>query len=112
MSGKLIVIRPDGTETEESWMKSGTPNWETLKRLVGGYIERIRVRYDGKVRDAYVNEDGLSERLEVNYHAMHILAPPFSASHNTIVGPVVIWLPNPTTRKGPKRIAPDGTVSS
>lgn len=104
MSGLLIKIDVDGTRIEEVWGKRGPPNWETLKRLVGGYIELVQVRYEGRLRDAYVNEDGLSERLQYNPHATALLGGRFEGTGTTIVGPLVIWVPLASAkRKPPKR---------
>lgn len=112
MSGKLVTIRPDGTSSFAIWPKSGTPEWRVLADSVGGYIERVRVHYDGKVRDAYVNEDGISQGLPVNKPATALLAHPFYPDQNTLLGCLVIWVPDPVVRKGPKRKNPDGSVSS
>lgn len=98
MSGKLVVIHPSGMVTEHPYEKSGAPDWVALKGLVGGYIERVRVRYEGKVRDAYVNENGISEGLPLNPHGAAILAAPFTPG-TEIVGPLVVWVPNPKVKK-------------
>lgn len=104
MSGLLIKLFPDGTHVEEVWPKRGPPNWETLKRLVGGYIELVQVRYEGRLRDAYVNENGYSEGLQHNPHATALLGGRFEGTGTTIVGPLVIWVPLATAaRKPPKR---------
>lgn len=104
MSGLLIKVNPDGTRVEEVWGKRGPPNWETLKRLVGGYIEMVQVRYEGRLRDAYVNEDGFGERLPYNPHGTALLGGRFEGTGTTIVGPLVIWVPLATAaRKPPKR---------
>ena len=94
MSGRLVVIQPDGSQTDDRWEKPGTPDYQTLKILVGGFIERVRVRFENRVRDAYVNEEGLIYGLEYNPKATAMLAPPFSPAANTLVGPVVIWVPD------------------
>lgn len=114
MTGKLVIIQPSdspgSTLAEIVWDKSISPDLSVLQKHVGGYIERVRVRWEGKVRDAYVNEDGLSAAMPVNVYGTSILAPPFVPGVNVLVGNVVIWVPD--ARKGPKRVAPDGSVSS
>jgi hypothetical protein len=94
MSGTLIVIQPDGSSQHVRIIGSKGPALETLQQHVGGYIERVRVRLDNRVRDAYVDEDGLSKGLAVNQSAILMLAPPFDSSH-LIVGPLVVWAPDP-----------------
>lgn len=89
MARKLVRIAPDGTVTETPVLEKKGPGLELLHSQVGGYIELVRVRYEGKVRDAYVDEDGLSKGLAPNPHAMAIAANP----HN-LVGPIVIWIPS------------------
>lgn len=49
---------------------------ETLEQLqgwVGGLIQRVRVRYAGKVRDMWVNEEGFLLRLPYNHSATGML---------------------------------------
>lgn len=93
MSGKLITIDPNGNVTTTVYSKSGTPDWQTLKTLVGGYIERVQVRWDTKLRDAYVNENGLSEGCIYNQKATWLTDGQFKGVE--IVGPLVIWVPDP-----------------
>jgi hypothetical protein len=95
MSGTIVILHVDGSTTEKRWEKRrGPPNWETLRDAVdGGYIEHVRVRWAGKVRDAYVDEDGISRGLPVNNKATAALAEPFIG--NTLLGPCAIWIPDP-----------------
>lgn len=93
MSGKLVKIEVTGQVITLPWIKKGPPEWEFLRDAVGGYIERVRVRWDGRVRDAYVNENGYAEGCVINPSAMRILADPFKGS--TIVGPLCVWVPDP-----------------
>jgi len=93
MSGKLVVIKPDGS-TIEHRIESKRPTLEILKELVQGWVERVRVRWEGKVRDAYVDEEGLIKGLQSNRKAIQLLAPPFDPEMVTIVGTLVIWVPD------------------
>lgn len=95
--GKLITVRPDGTRKEARL--SHKPTLEELQAEVGGYIERVRVRIEGRVRDAFVNEDGIAENLPVNRPAMGLLAPPFDANVNVLLGNLVAWVPDPKPKK-------------
>jgi hypothetical protein len=87
--GILVLLKPDGTE-ERIPMRA--PDHILLRYYVGGYIEKVRVRYAGRVRNAYCDENGVNKRLSHNAAASAILARPFTGL--TIVGPLVIWLVN------------------
>lgn len=98
MSGTLVIIKPDGTRTEERHEGKGAPALEVLQRHVGGYIELVRVRLDDRVRDAYINEEGtLQDDAEFNQAATSLLAQPFDPKvlGNQLYGTVVIWVPDP-----------------
>lgn len=94
MSGTLFVINPDDTQTELRWEKSGPPDLATLQAAVGGYIERVKVKFNGMTRDAYVNEDGLSEGLAYNRFGTKLTRGTIFEGV-TLVGPVVVWVPTP-----------------
>jgi hypothetical protein len=91
-TGELIVIKPN--EVPETYRLDGPPSLDVLQRHVNGYIERVRVRCLGKVRDAYVNEEGLLYQMPFNPRATSMLAPPF-AGNTMIVGNLVVWVPDP-----------------
>jgi hypothetical protein len=103
VSGRLITIHPGQYESckpvtsTEAYPKAGTPPWEILKRLVGGYIEGVQVRWEGKLRQAYANEDGLGLRLPYNVEASRITDGQYKGVE--IVGPLVIWVPDPKKPK-------------
>jgi hypothetical protein len=99
MAGTLVIIQPDGTKTEQRWEKSGPPNWETLSAAVGGYIERIRVKYNGRARDCYVNEEGILKRLPANSEIRQLAADYYAQGSTYSIqqfhGPGAIWVPDP-----------------
>lgn len=103
MSGTIITILPDGSETIEHWAKSGSPSLQRLQHGVGGYIERVKVRYKtnwettARVRDAYVNENGIMEGLQFNRKAT-LLTQGTIFEGVQLVGPVVIWIPDPKAK--------------
>jgi hypothetical protein len=92
MSGRLIRVETDGTFTTHFW--TGARPWplSLMQRLVGGYIERVKIKYDGRLRDAYVDEEGLVKGLRTNLFALHT-----AGLH--LVGPLVIWIPDPHRAK-------------
>lgn len=98
--GKLITLRPDGTRKEARL--SHKPTLEELQAEVGGYIERVRVRIEGRVRDAFVNEDGISDNLPTNWAATEMLAPPFVPGVNVLLGNLTVWVPDPKPKKETK----------
>lgn len=63
----LVIIKPDGTEERKEF--KARPPYEALRDAVGGIIEGVKVRYDGKVREAYVHEEGLLINLPYNHRA-------------------------------------------
>jgi len=101
MSGILIKIGPDGRKELHEYGARGTPKWEVLYGLVGGYIERVRVRYEGKLRDAYLNEEGLLKGLPINKYAHKLIQDAESnyAVQQYFVGPIVIWIPDKRVKK-------------
>lgn len=96
----LVIIRTDGRITEEPIKEpdeDGAPSLERLQEVVGGYIEHIQVMYDGKLRDAYINEEGKLQdpMLPLNRTATrlwwmaHGIQHP-SEARDVLVGPVAI----------------------
>lgn len=93
MSGRIITIDPNGVETTIPVSRRGGPALETLQAAVGGYIETVKVRYDGRIRDAYVNEDGIALQLPYNERASAL------SVHHTLFGTLAIWIPTPKVKK-------------
>lgn len=100
--GTLTTIKPDGTRTAQRFETTKGAALSDLQAAVGGYIERVRVRFNGRVRDAYVNEDGYAKGLLVNRPAMALLAEPFIGA--TLLGSVAIWEPD---AKATRELDPD-----
>lgn len=94
MSGRLIRFPPVGAVTEIP-VTSKTPGFEQLHAALGGYLERIRVRWEGKIRDAYVDEDGIMKGLPINYKIHGFLDGVFKNYPAHIYGDVLIWVPDP-----------------
>lgn len=99
MSGVYVVVAPDGNQRRLKEPKKGR-QLHVLQFLAGtpvvkAYVERVRVRFEGKVRDGYVDEDGIQKRLPVNNHATRLLAKPFDPKRQTLYGNLVIWVPDP-----------------
>jgi len=103
MSGKLVKIDCFGKQSITKIEHSGPPTWDELNKEIGGYIERVRVKYEGKMRDAYVDEEGLLKDLPYNPIASKLVSNSYSTKPSGyvayIVGPLVIWVPEPKVSK-------------
>ena len=98
MSGELHIISNTTLHTTPIiWPKNGPPSLDILQKEVGGWIEHVKVRFMGKVRDAYVDEDGVMKQLGHNEHASAMLYG--ARKGNTIYGDMVVWVPNPKLKK-------------
>lgn len=80
---KYVWFKTDGTQGEQ--ISSHKLTLAEMQALVDGYIERVRVRYRDKLRDMWVNEEGLLDGLPYNHQASEIAGQP-------IVGDVFIML--------------------
>lgn len=90
-----IVLEADGGRKYITLHKKET--LEQLQEWVGGYIQRTRVRFEGKMRDLWVNEEGLIKELPFNRQVTALIAE----THNKtlgqvfpIVGNCVVIIPN------------------
>lgn len=94
MPGTLIEILPSGLAQYHPWTKRGSPNFQTIKNLVTSWYTSCRVKFEDKVREAYVSDNGYAERLEVNPVATYLYHQAcIPGTTHRIVGPMVIWLP-------------------
>ncbi len=80
---KVILLKADGTRQDLTPEKK--PTLEEMQAWVGGYIEVVRVSFEGKKVPMVVNEEGLIHRLPINYQAGRIAGSP-------IVGDVFILI--------------------
>lgn len=89
----LIVISPDGVEKRIDFPGTA-PAYELLRMHVGGMIAPLRLRYDGKLRQCYVHEEGLLIGLAQNDAATHLMRETFAYAlarpADVLVGPLVI----------------------
>ena len=98
MAGKFVKIEPSGKVTEQRTELAGSAPYADLQLLVGGYVERVQVRYEGRIRDCYVDEEGaLPKNLPINPHVMALLSERWVGAN--IYGPGVIWIPDPRKQK-------------
>ena len=93
MSGTLHTVAANGIHQFSRWEMRRPPDLETLRRLIGGgYIERVQVNWEGRCRQAYVDEDGIQKQLQINPFAMKLLTPRWQGSR--IWGTLVVWVPD------------------
>lgn len=98
MAGTLIKITTGGRVFEVT-VKDSRPDLKLMQALIGGYIEPVKVRYMGVVREAYVDEDGLSKTLRRNDKATELVSAYYNPGDeparmvNDIVGDMLVWVP-------------------
>ncbi len=71
MEKKVILIKADGTRQQLTPEKK--PTLKEMQAWVGGYIEPIHVRYEGKKVTMVVNEEGDLKKLPFNKEASNIV---------------------------------------
>ena len=80
---KAILLKADGIRQDLTPKEK--PTLKEMQDWVGGYIEIVRVNFEGKKVPMVVNEEGLIHRLPINYQASRIAGSP-------IVGDVFILI--------------------
>lgn len=91
---QLHVIKTDGTIDVIVLEKGKKESLEMLQKLVGGLIQGVRVLYMGKIRDAWVNEEGLIYSLPINHKASCFFQAAYDSDEIGLVGDVVVVIPN------------------
>lgn len=83
---KYYIIHPSGLVIEETWPKDapgiewdgkvGWPKFERIKKDCripeDGLVEHVRVLYNDKEADMFVDENGIAKRLSINLRATYI----------------------------------------
>lgn len=96
--GKLITITPDGKKTETRIEHDGGPSLEELQKELRGFPILVKVEYEGKLRHAYVDEDGRARRRPINPHASTYLQKAYEPVETVLlVGNLTIWIPDGET---------------
>lgn len=99
MAGRVIIIKPDGTREEMRHEGKGLPELEVLQKIVGGWIEMLPggVTFEGRVRKAFVNEEGLLRGMPANPAATGMCR-----LQHRLVGNMAVWVPDPKGEGGEK----------
>jgi Domain of unknown function (DUF3846) len=95
MAGKLLIFTPDGEVLTQDYNER-TPPLKQLQAAVGGYVERVRVKYGKRIVDGFVNEEGkFDTRLSFNQSATQMYAEANGGyALDFIVGNLAIPVPN------------------
>ena len=91
---KLVRIDIDGTFTVKEYKNK--PTLKDFQDAVGGYIERVKVRYEGKDRDAFVDEEGIMKDLPINPTATEFYIGYFLSKTSTM-----LWATELAPLRGP-----------
>lgn len=67
---KVVLVKADGTRQELRSAKK--PDRKQMQAWVGGWIEPVHSRFEGKAAVMVVNEEGLLHNLPVNREASKI----------------------------------------
>ena len=96
--GTLVVLKVDGTK--EALRVPGELKVEQLQKLVGGWVEPVRIKYEGRMRTAFVNENGKLLGLKPNFRATCCFkAANIIPTSDFIVGNMAVWLPTPVNKE-------------
>ena len=88
----MIVVLAKADGTKETIHVEDHPSLEQMNKWVGGHIERVRVRYMGRVCDMIVDEEGLLKGKPTNEFATRLYTDACRGANTTpIVGDVVIF---------------------
>lgn len=93
MPGTLVIIPADPEKPlRDEHYESKRPSLERLQAAVGGWIESVpgKIRHEGRLREAYCNEEGKLEGLRPNKRATEASSLGFT---DVLVGDVVIVVP-------------------
>jgi hypothetical protein len=100
---KIIVIKPHG---EEVTLPADDKLDLRLMYLAIGCttVERIKVRYEGKVRDCYVDEEGLLRGRPFNPQLKRLAEAYYGVPCQQFAGSGAIWIPTPRKKPAPPEV--------
>jgi hypothetical protein len=71
---------------------TGKPSLKQMQDMVGGLVQRVSVRVDGRTRDMIVNEEGLILGLPFNIEASKLWAESYQQGGGMIVGDAIVLI--------------------
>lgn len=97
----LVAIHPDGKKTVRQVRKL---DLALTRELIGNgceLVERVRVRYGGKLRDCWLDEEGWTKPNVANPHVKRLVedAYPMYRGCQDFAGVGVIYVPGDTSEK-------------
>lgn len=81
-----VYIEAYGNKTT----KVEKPSLEEMQAFVKGYVQPLRVTYEGRKCTMLCNEDGFALQLPLNNTATNIVQATYGPGSQTIVGNVII----------------------
>lgn len=81
-----VYIKADGTKTT----KARKPDLEEMHIFVEGYVQPLKVTYEGRKCTMVCNEDGFALGLSPNNTATNIVQATYGEGSQKIVGNVII----------------------
>lgn len=100
--GTIVVVKPTGEYIHLPADKK--LDLRLIYMAIGAStVERIKVRYEGRVRDAYLDEEGIMNGKRPNPEIRRLAALYYGPNIQTFLGSAAIWIPTPKEKK-------DGTV--
>jgi hypothetical protein len=96
--GKIVVVKPTGEYVHLPADKS--LDLRLIYLAIGAStVERIKVRYEGRVRDAYLDEEGFLNGKRPNAEIKKLAEAYYGQPCQTFVGSAAIWIPTPRKEK-------------
>jgi len=95
---QIIVVKPSG-----EYITLPADNKLDL-RLIGlaigaGVVERVQVRYEGRIRDCWLDEEGLLKGRQLNPEVKRLAEARYGVPCQDFAGPGAIWIPTPRKSK-------------
>ena len=94
----IVVVKPSG-----EYITLSADNKLDL-RLIGlaigaGTVERVQVRYEGRIRDCWLDEEGALKGRQLNPEVKRLAEARYGAPCQDFSGPGAIWIPTPRVKK-------------
>lgn len=113
--GFLVYVPADVSKPiRREPFKGKAPEYQTLRDAVGGLIQPIKAKYEGRARNAYVNEEGIIRGLPINRRFTRMAHEFYGSDTQDFFGDAVIilWVTEapPLGQSGPNTT--DGAIAA
>lgn len=96
--GTIVVVKPTGEYIHLPADKK--LDLRLIYMAIGAStVERIKVRYEGRVRDAYLDEEGIMNGKRPNPEIKKLAEAYYGRPCQTFLGSAAIWIPEPAPKK-------------